>query len=157
VLFFPVAHKPPGYDVFAFFAADHRMAINVGYFARVSNARINAANAALTRDLMAGALRRDSLYVFWNGAPIEDSLRSEDGVGVVDGYAVVAPGWFEFSDCCGDARSTLHRRLSAQSARALVVSEPMEGPKRAVSSAPAAHVRSEYHVAAPVLVKSKER
>jgi hypothetical protein len=119
VLFVPVAHKPPGYDVFAFFAADHGMAINVGYFARVSNARIDAANATLRQDLTAGPLRRDSLYVFWNGAPIEDSLSPEDGVGVVDGYSVVAPGWFELRDCCGDATSTPHRRrLSASAPRA---------------------------------------
>ena len=110
ILFVPVAHKPPNYDVFAFFAADHGMAINVGYFARVSNARIDAANATLNHDLTSGTLRQDSLYVFWNGAATEDGLRAQDGVGVVDGYAVVAPGWFEFDDCCGQPDEPLHHR-----------------------------------------------
>ena len=116
-LFVPVAHKPPDYDVLALFAADHGMAINVGYFGRVSNARIDAANVTLDHDLTVGPLRQDSLYVFWNGAPTEDSLRAQDGVGVVDGFVVVAPGWFDFDDCCGLPQGALrHRRVSAESA-----------------------------------------
>jgi len=109
ILFVPIVNNPPNYDALAFFAADHGMSINVGYFARVSNARIDAANATLKRDLTAGTLRPDSLYVFWNGAATEDSLRAQDGVGTVDGYSVIAPRWFEFDDCCGQ-RGPLHQR-----------------------------------------------
>jgi hypothetical protein len=116
ILFVPVAHKPPHYDAFAFFAADHGMAINVGHFVRVSTARIDAANATLNHDLTAGTLRPDSLYVFWNGAATVDGLGAQDGVGVVDGYEVIAPGWFEFDDCCGQPNGPLHYRpLAADS------------------------------------------
>jgi len=113
ILFVPVAHKPPGYDAFALFAADHDMAINVGYFARVSNTRIEEANAALHAQLTGGPLRPDSVYIFWNGAAIENSVRPQDGVGMVDGFSVVAPRWFEFDDCCRAAEGLLHHRDSA--------------------------------------------
>jgi Family of unknown function (DUF6311) len=109
ILFVPVAHKPPHFDVFAFFGADHGMAINVGYFGRVSNARINAANAQLDKELHGRPLRQDSLYVFWDGVPIEDSVRSPDAIGVVDGFTVIAPGWFGFADCCDEPTGVLHR------------------------------------------------
>src|SRR5262245_19821670 len=107
IVFVPVAHKPPNYDAFALFAADHGMAINVGYFARVSNDRIDAANAALRDQLTGGALRSDSLYVFWNGVAIENSLGAQDGVGIVDGFPVVAPRWFDFKDCCAERGGAL--------------------------------------------------
>jgi hypothetical protein len=115
ILFVPVAHKPPGYDAFALFAAGHGMAINVGYFARVSNARIEVANATLHEQLSDGPLRQDSVYVFWNGPPIEDSVGPDDGVGVVDGFPVLAPRWFEFDECCREADGLLHHRDFAPS------------------------------------------
>ena len=108
IRFVPVANKPPDYDALALFAADHGMSINVGYFGRVSSSRLDSANAELGREVGSRKLRRDSLYVFWHDAP-PANLDVSDGVGVVDGFRVVAPGWFESVDCCADLDGVLKR------------------------------------------------
>jgi hypothetical protein len=107
IRFVPAANKPPEYDRLALFAADHDLAINVGFFARVSSARLHQANAALASAVATGHLDRDSLYVFWRGDPPVAVLSQDDGVGIVDGYHVVAPGWFRFADCCNEAEFVL--------------------------------------------------
>lgn len=79
----------------AAFAAQHGMAVNFGYFARVDAERAIEASQALEAAVRANRLDRDSVYVFWND-PLWRlaSGRRGDGdlVGEIDGYRVIAPG-----------------------------------------------------------------
>ena len=110
IRFVPVTETPKDYAVFALFAADHRMRINVGYFARIAVQRVVAANDELLRSLEYGDLRSDSLYIPWTpSTPLKYRLGSLDGIGTVDGFSVIAPRWFEFADCCGELRGILKR------------------------------------------------
>lgn len=80
----------------AAFAADHGMAVNFGYFARVNAERMIAASAALEAEVRANALRPDSLYVFEDGPlwRLAAARRGpEDLVEVVDGFRIIAPGF----------------------------------------------------------------
>lgn len=79
----------------AAFAAQHGMAVNFGYFARVDAERAIDASQALEAAVRANRLDRDSLYVFWNDPlwRLASARRDEqDLVGEVDGYRVIAPG-----------------------------------------------------------------
>lgn len=79
----------------AAFAADHGLAINFGYFARVDAEKLTAARIEIERSIIAGRLQADSLYVFesdplWNLAA--EQRRPADVVGVLDGFRIIAPG-----------------------------------------------------------------
>ena len=79
----------------AAFAAEHGMAVNFGYFARVDAEKALAASQALEAAVRAGQLDPDSLYVFENGPlwRLASARRgAADLVGEIDGYRVIAPG-----------------------------------------------------------------
>ena len=91
----PVANMARGWEWLSLYAVDHGMAINTGQFARLSFPRVDAANAAITRTLKDGPLDRSTLYLLWSrDAKFDWTIGPDDGVGVFDGYFVVAPGWF---------------------------------------------------------------
>jgi len=84
----------------AAFAADHGMAINSGYFARVDAERAIDASQSLEATVRANTLDADSLYVFENEAlwRLASARRGpEDLVAEIDGYRVIAPGWRDAS------------------------------------------------------------
>jgi hypothetical protein len=79
----------------AAFAAQHGMAVNFGYFARVDAERAIEASQALEAAVRANRLDSDSLYVFWDDPlwRLASARRgAEDLVGEIDGYRVIAPG-----------------------------------------------------------------
>jgi hypothetical protein len=91
----PVANMARGWEWLALYAVDHGMAINTGQFARISFPRIAKANEAITRKLVAGDLDADTLYLLWSkDAKFDYALGPDDGIGVIDGYLVIAPKWF---------------------------------------------------------------
>ncbi len=91
----PVANMARGWEWLSLYAADHGMAINTGQFARLSFPRVDAANAAITATLKDGPLDPSTLYLLWApNAKFDWSIGPDDGVGVFDGYFVVAPEWF---------------------------------------------------------------
>ena len=91
----PVANMARGWEWLALYAVDHGMAINTGQFARVSFPRIAQANEAITRQLASGQLEPATLYLLWSkDAKLDYVLGPDDGIGVFDGYLVIAPGWF---------------------------------------------------------------
>ena len=91
----PVANTARGWEWLALYAVDHGMAINTGQFARVSFPRIAQANAAMTTTLVEGKLDPATLYLLWSTeARFDYAIGPDDGIGVIDGYLVIAPGWF---------------------------------------------------------------
>ena len=91
----PVANMARGWEWLSLFAVDHGMAINTGQFARVSFPRIDAANASLKSTLGEGRADPSTLYLLWSkDAKFPYVLGPDDGIGVIDGYVVIAPRWF---------------------------------------------------------------
>ncbi|MGH8799708.1 MAG: hypothetical protein ACREX7_05635, partial [Casimicrobiaceae bacterium] len=117
ILFVPSLPVPPSFAAIGLFAADHRMRINVGSFARLSLQRVGAATAERERALASGRLDPAALYVL--RPPDQGAFRAgaNDAVGTVDGWFVLAPGWFAFDDCCGQALPSLSRATAAPSSR----------------------------------------
>ncbi len=91
----PVANMARGWEWLSLYAVDHGMAINTGQFARLSFPRVDAANRTITATLKDGPLDPSTLYLLWSSdAKFDWAIGPDDGVGVFDGYFVVAPGWF---------------------------------------------------------------
>ncbi|MBC7760103.1 MAG: hypothetical protein H7069_14690 [Phormidesmis sp. FL-bin-119] len=84
------------------FAASHGMAINTGYFARVSSKKELEARVRLTSSIINNELSSDSLYVFedeaiWKLA--SSQISSSDIAGVLDGFRIIAPNLKECKTC----------------------------------------------------------
>jgi hypothetical protein len=91
----PVANMARGWEWLSLYAVDHGMAINTGQFARLSFPRVDAANGVITRTLKDGPLDPTTLYLLWSrDTKFDWTIGPDDGIGVFDGYVVVAPGWF---------------------------------------------------------------
>jgi len=91
----PAANMARGWEWLALYAVDHGMAINTGQFARISGQRIADANRSLTAALAEGRLDPHTLYLLWSpDARFDWQIGPDDGIGVFDGYVVIAPGWF---------------------------------------------------------------
>jgi hypothetical protein len=91
----PVANMARGWEWLSLYAVDHGMAINTGQFARLSFPRVDAANGVITRTLKDGPLDPSTLYLLWSrDAKFDWTIGPDDGIGVFDGYFVVAPRWF---------------------------------------------------------------
>jgi hypothetical protein len=102
-----VIYVLPGNDYETFapwaaFAADHGMAVNFGYFARVDAEKLIAARNDTEAAVLGNRLQPDSLYVFgsdalWNIASAQ--RRASDVVGVLDGFRIIAPQLKECAAC----------------------------------------------------------
>jgi hypothetical protein len=104
----PVTHMARGWEWLGLHAVEHGMAVGTGCFARVSAPRLAAANAAVEAALAHGPLDAGSLYLLWTpDAKFAWAIGPDDGAGTVDGYFVVAPGWFARAQ--GPARNDLLR------------------------------------------------
>jgi hypothetical protein len=105
IIFVLPYNDPPSWMPLAHFSAMNRMAINIGYFARVnpvneSNARVDVANVVLHNKFSP-----DSLYVFENdglwGVALSQVM-PPDVAGIIDGFRVVAPKLGNCSTCSQD-------------------------------------------------------
>jgi hypothetical protein len=99
----------------AAFAAEHGLAINFGYFARVDSERLSASRNATEAAVLAQRLAPDTLYVFdsaalWNMASAQP--RAGDALGVLDGYRIIAPGLNACATCDLRALADLKREES---------------------------------------------
>ncbi len=97
IMVLPVQHMAPRFVALGMFAADRKMSINVGYFARVPM-RCFAEGRIAEAEFREGKFRADTLYVLQKNdiAVVESALRAQDGIGLVDGMTVVAPVWFAY-------------------------------------------------------------
>jgi len=113
ILFVPSLPVPPEFSGIALFAADHGMRINVGSFARLALERVAGTTVKREQALAAGRLDQEALYVL--RPPDASSFRAgpDDAIGSVDGFRVLAPGWFRFEDCCGGTMPRLDRAADA--------------------------------------------
>lgn len=95
IMVLPVQHMAPRFAALGMFAADNKMSINVGYFARVPMACF-ADGQVVEAEFRQGKFRADTLYVVQKSDIVvaENAWRPQDGIGDVDGMTVVAPGWF---------------------------------------------------------------
>ena len=117
ILFVPSLPVPPNFAPISLFAADHAMRINIGSFARISLERVAGATIKREQALVAGRLDQEALYVL--RPPDIASFRAgpDDAIGEVDGFRVLAPGWFAFDDCCGEAMPPLAHAASPSAQR----------------------------------------
>lgn len=95
-------NAPDAFLPWAAYAADHRMAVNFGYFARVNAEKLEAARQATARELLDGRLDRETLYVFENEALwtlAASRIRPGDLAAVVDGFRIIAPHLRECAAC----------------------------------------------------------
>jgi hypothetical protein len=103
VNFVPITHMPPRYEPIALWAGDHHIAINAAYFGRIPVSRAFTRNPTLIGELTTGTRRTHTLYIIQNEQDLDRLvLQENDGVGVVDGYRIVAPAWFAFFPEAGD-------------------------------------------------------
>lgn len=109
ILFVPSLPVPPDFAPIGLFAADHGMQINVGSFARFDSRRVAEATTARKQALAAGRLDPASLYVLRPAQQVALRTGHDDAIGTVDGFLVLAPGWFAFGACCGGAMPPLAR------------------------------------------------
>jgi hypothetical protein len=100
ILFVPSLPVPPDFSAIALFASDHGMRINIGSFARLALERVAGATVKREQELAAGRLDPEVLYVLRPPGVVPFRAGPDDGVGSVDGFLVLVPGWFGFDDCC---------------------------------------------------------
>ncbi|HEX4523118.1 MAG TPA: DUF6311 domain-containing protein [Casimicrobiaceae bacterium] len=117
ILFVPSLPVPPDFSGIALFAADHGMRINIGSFARLALERVAGTTVKREQALAAGRLDQEALYVLRPAGIVPFHAGPDDGVGSVDGFLVLVPGWFRFEDCCGGAMPPLARAASVRPAQ----------------------------------------
>jgi len=100
ILFVPSLPVPPNFAPIGLFAADHAMRINIGSFARFAIDRVTGARIKREQALAAGRLDQEVLYVLRPPDVASFHAGPDDAIGTVDGFRVLAPGWFRFDDCC---------------------------------------------------------
>jgi hypothetical protein len=89
-------HKPEQWLPLSEYASTHKMAINIGYFARKDYGKIQAMRSSLTTMIKNSELDQNSVYIFdddhlWQVA--SGQLKSEDLAMVLDGFRVVLPDY----------------------------------------------------------------
>jgi hypothetical protein len=87
-------NSPPNWMALSDFAAKHRMGINAGYFARVSQSKLDTARDKIQTSITHNIFTPGSLYVFsddalWNNALNKPGAR--DLAGELDGIRIYAP------------------------------------------------------------------
>lgn len=87
-------HKPEKWLPLSEYASIHKMAINIGYFARKDHKKIQVMRYSLTVKIQNGNLDLDSVYIFdderlWQAAL--QKLKPEDISMVLDGFRIILP------------------------------------------------------------------
>jgi hypothetical protein len=117
ILFVPSLPLRPDFSGIALFAADHGMRINIGSFARLALERVAGATVKREQALAAGLLDPETLYVLRPSGIVPFRAGPGDGIGSVDGFLVLAPGWFGFDDCCTRTMPRLGRAAEVSPSR----------------------------------------
>lgn len=95
-------NAPDAFLPWAVFAANYRMTMNFGYFARVDVAKLDAARNDIATAIIGNRLETETLYVFENDALwtlASTRSRLSDVTGVVDGFRIIAPKLKECTVC----------------------------------------------------------
>jgi hypothetical protein len=117
ILFVPSLPVPPNFAPIGLFAADHAMRINIGSFARFAIDRVTGARIKREQALAAGRLDQEALYVLRPPDVASFHAGPDDAIGTVDGFRVLAPGWFRFDDCCTATMPRLAHAAEADRSR----------------------------------------
>jgi hypothetical protein len=94
-------NAPPSYLPLAHFASQHRMTINVGYFARVDPVKEHQMREKIVQQVLANRFDPAAFYVFEDDALWQTALRQLDATHsarVVDGFRVIAPNFANVDD-----------------------------------------------------------
>lgn len=94
IIFVPPHNIAPGWLNLSDFAAMNRMAVNIGYFARVNLDKQHEAGERIATSILNNELSPDSVYIFENDALWQlacSRISPSDAAGVVDGFRIVAP------------------------------------------------------------------
>jgi hypothetical protein len=102
IIFVLPHNSPTNWMPLAHFAATNRMAINIGCFARVNQAKERNARKQVAASIINDDLSPDSLYIFeddelWRVA--SNQIAPSDIAGVLDGFRIVAPKLRDCSTC----------------------------------------------------------
>jgi Family of unknown function (DUF6311) len=104
IVFVPPHNAPTNWMPLSQFAAMHQMAINTGYFARVSPEKEHEGKVRILTSILNNKfeLSPDSLYVFENDALWKFASRKispSDIAGILDGFHIVAPNLRDCKNC----------------------------------------------------------
>jgi hypothetical protein len=115
ILFVPSLPAPPNFAAIGLFAADHAMRINIGSFARFAIDRVIVTTIKREQALASGRLDQEALYVLRPPGVVSFHAGPDDAIGTVDGFCVLAPGWFRFRGLLrrGDAATRARRKRRA--------------------------------------------
>lgn len=110
VILVPPGNAPANWIALSQFASMHRMAINAGYFARLSPGRVSDEKERLRASIMNNGLNPDSLYIFENDELwklVSRQVLHPDIAGVLDGFRIVAPNLGNCITCSSDTVSRI--------------------------------------------------
>jgi hypothetical protein len=90
-----------GWDVFGLYALQNHLQTNISYFARLDANKINVYNALMNSRAESGTYERDTFYIVDEEVlpKIYHHLKKEDLLAKIDGRFILAPGWFECTNC----------------------------------------------------------
>jgi Family of unknown function (DUF6311) len=97
----PPSNHPPNYDIFAYYALSNRLGTDAVYHSRLDGLRLTAANISAAAQLREGRYPSDSLFILEDSVLVaaQQTLSSKDLLARVDGFLVIAPGWFDCTPC----------------------------------------------------------
>lgn len=99
----PPTNAPPQYDVIAYYALTNHLITDSVYQSRMDTDKLAALAAADNDAVVRGSYAPDTLYVLSSRMTgiAKAALKGGDAILSVDGFFVVAPGWFQCVPCKG--------------------------------------------------------
>jgi len=98
----PPRNEAPAWQVWASYAAQHRLATDAVYLARIDAEGLAAAARDADARLGSGEYARDTLYIVADSAAVRAAANvnaAEDLFARIDGFNVLAPGWRACEAC----------------------------------------------------------
>jgi hypothetical protein len=97
----PAGNSLHGWEIFASYAAKYRLATNSVFLSRIDEGKVTRSNERLQENLMAGKFQLNTLYILQNDQVQKalEHLASSDLLARIDGFNVLAPGWFSCATC----------------------------------------------------------
>ena len=95
-------NQPPFWAGLTYFAATHKIPINIAYYARIKSKKLNKSRQKLLMDVLRGDLNSDTLYVFnderlWR--VVAAKAGKDDVIGELDGFKIIAPKLKACANC----------------------------------------------------------